>query len=272
MKKLLIILICLTALSSCKEDCPEEIDPCENATQFEPKFEMGTGVFAQLGRDFLPKPIWSGNETHIRIVSDTVLGGAVFFSANSEYDSVLWRIGQEASYRKGNSIGLSFGDDKGTFSAQMIGFRTANTLCFPQDIAPDTLTRDFTIFPLDSCQALGKWRGHYIEENSDSFDIEIKEFQFGGSVVIDNIPWKQSVPYFDYKYIPYYNGAFSRADTSNWTHPDYLERTFRYANTRINVHGPNKDSISINMIYKYDNVPKFEQEFKSLTFKGKRKP
>lgn len=269
MKKLLIILICFITLNSCKEECPEQIDPCENATQFEAKFEMGTGVFAELGRDFLPKPIWSGNENHIRIVSDTILGGAVFFSANSEYDSVLWRIGQEATYRKGNSIGLTFGDNKGTFNAQMIGFRTPNTQCFPEDIAPDTLSRFFTLYPNDSSRAIGKWKGQYIEENSKFFDINVFSDR-GGPLEIDNIPWRSQFPQNGIRYIPTYYGGFSIADTSNWTHPDYLERTFRYANTSIKVHGLNKDSITINMIYKYDTVPKIEQEFKSLTFKGKR--
>jgi hypothetical protein len=269
MKKFLILLACLTALNSCRDDeeCP--IDPCENATQFKPKFEMGTGVPAQLGRDFLPTPIWSGNESHIRIVSDTILGGAVFFSANAVYDSVHWRIGQEASYRKGSSISVSFSEVKGILSAQMIGFRKADTLCFPNDRSPDTLSRDFTLLPLDSSRAIGKWEGQYIEENSDFFEINIFSDR-GGPFQIDNIPWRQTVSYNGYRYIPTYYGGFSRADTNSSTHTDYLERKFRVADTRIKVHGPQNDSITINMRYRYDNIPFSEQTFQPLTFKGKR--
>ena len=262
-----IILLAFT-FNACKDD-QRPIDPCEKAVPFEPQFKMGTGVFAQLGRDFLPKPIWSGKQNHIRVVSDTILGEAVFFEANSEYDSVYWRIGQEATYRKGNSIGVGFDQAKGTFNAQMIGFRTPNTLCFPEDAAPDTLSRSFTLFPLDSCRAIGKWSGQYIEENSEIFEINIISLR-NGALEIDNIPWRPQFPQTSIIYVPYYHGAFSRADTSSYNGPDYKERRIREANTRIRVHGSHNDSITITMLYKYDNIPLNEQTLQPLTFKGRR--
>jgi hypothetical protein len=186
MKKLFIFFLLLTFLHSCKEDCPEEIDPCaEYPADFTitANFEYFNGCTEGIEyRDFKP------------FDSDTLFRTQrIRFTTNFAYDSITWKVGTDPREWRQLVPEVVFRDQYNPVEVRAFAHRPINTDCFgTDDDGIDTITKTYYFDDLDNSPFFGRYRGTNDGE-TDSFTIEIvrqmdMSQSFYKGVVIKNFP------------------------------------------------------------------------------------
>jgi hypothetical protein len=164
MKKLFIFFLLLTFLHSCKEDCPEEIDPCAS---FPEKME----IIVEWPDYYGPNYNRSGL---IKTTDETfAVEQLLQFSTNFSYDSIQWKFGSDPSIGKGDKVQLIFSNAVGPVEVKCIAYRPVNTNCFgPADDGVDTLIKTLNFKEWLKSPLFGTYRG-VNEGETDSFNITL---------------------------------------------------------------------------------------------------
>jgi hypothetical protein len=274
MKNKVFYVVALTVgmvfvMSGCKDcDDPSDpdcgnYDPCFGQEEFKPNFEIITGISHVNGKDFLPRPIWDGEYKYLTFVGDTMINGNAYFKADRAYDSVKWKIGYESEFRSGKDLALRFEEPVTQLPITMIGKRTPNKKCFPNEQAIDTVQRFLTTWPPDSIRYIGKWYGSFSDYPNDSFEINI-----GFGIRIPDFPrdtYTNDNQYYYGTLTHFY--AVGRFGHHTW--PDDKDRTFRLISINGRVFGKNYEHLVIygSCYYTSDK----SKTYFDVTFNARRK-
>lgn len=154
MRFLLLILIIsgLLTVQSCKKECHDKSNPdCEN---YDPCYGK-----SRTSADFTISEVVSGfpNET-----GEVWHNSYVQFTSKQDFDSYQWVIGTNKDTFYTKTCGLRDFPEGQTIQVRLIGKRTPNTKCFPDDDGIDTVYKSFKVTAGDSLlPILGEYEGYY---------------------------------------------------------------------------------------------------------------
>ncbi|MCX8020392.1 MAG: hypothetical protein N2747_07870 [Chitinophagaceae bacterium] len=115
--------------------------------------------------------------------SDTIFrDNPVIFKAIGEYDSVLWKVGDDPRDFTSKQFGLIFFDFLGTVPVRFTGYLKPDSVCFPN--APKeynayqniTLVEQSTSGILTKSPLVGQYKGCYTHDPTDSFIVRFEFF------------------------------------------------------------------------------------------------
>lgn len=250
-------------------------DPCAGKEEFKPHFKMYDAISHWSG-ERLSLPGSNAINNYIMIEGDTLLTTRVFFIAPEEYDSVWWLIGAEANFRKGKGIQIYFEDEyPENLPIIMIGKRTPNKACFPNEQAIDTVRRYLTLLPRTTTKVIGQWVGAYDTHPLDSFEINIR-FPKGEtySVTIDYFPDRDRSPTNEWDLSQFsapvsLEKFWSRSSRANVTIADRYNQRYWLGDINGDVYGNNYQYLKIALTYFYDDDASNIR--RPLTFNARRK-
>jgi hypothetical protein len=167
------LLFLFVAVTSCKEDdedqCRDPTNPeCAN---YDPCFGMvETTAFFTISQALSG----FGDNASVFIEDDVVTGGTLKFSAiPQEGATYTWILGVDTI--EGNfEITTELGSlPNGVYPNKLIVTKQTDTTCFPLDTGIDEYTRSFT--KITGCEAaiLGRYRGVFSSNPTDSTEIEL---------------------------------------------------------------------------------------------------
>jgi len=117
------------------------------------------------GHQFTSDSIYRNNET--------------YFTSKYNYTSYEWRIIGDPNWKKTTkSFSIRFANP-GLVNMMLIGKRTPNTLCLPNDDGIDTITKELTV--LDSAIIYGKYYGYEVSNPTKPYTFEIRNAKIPSS-------------------------------------------------------------------------------------------
>jgi hypothetical protein len=133
----------------------------------------------------LPVAEFSIRET----VGDTTFSADTIFRDNyvefkslSQYQSVLWKIGNDPRDFNSADFNLSFNNFLGSLLVSFTGKKIPNTLCFPNDNGEYKGTKNITLVEqldkstLTISPLVGKYKGYFTDNPSDMWTVRIDYF------------------------------------------------------------------------------------------------
>lgn len=137
--------------------------------------------------------------------SDTVFrNNTINFTALRQYNSVLWKVGNDPRDFTTHSFNLFFPNFLGTIAVQFRGTGNANPLCFPGDSGIYNGTKRVTIVEqfdratLTKSPLVGQYRGSFKTQPNDSFTIQIEYFDSAkydiSTMGSKNFYWISNIP------------------------------------------------------------------------------
>ncbi|MBX7206183.1 MAG: hypothetical protein K1X81_12235 [Bacteroidia bacterium] len=159
------MVLTLLFTNSCQH-CNDPTDPdCGN---YNPCYDVDGKA------DFECAPYLLEN-TDLLTKCDTLIAGSLlaWIGSRKEYDTYKWKIGSDTNYRKGKSFSIYFDKPYGTIAVTLIGTRKPKPYCLPGDDGVDTFTKSITIVDFKATVLDGSYRGSFIHNPSETFDIQI---------------------------------------------------------------------------------------------------
>jgi len=179
-------LILIIAQGCCKEKCNDYKNPeCEN---YDPcRANPLSNADFDIVLDYINPQTHS--HTYYKVPEDDTIGtGTYTFKCwQGGNDSVLWKIGTEKKYRKGDSVRVSFDEDvpgtEGPITIQCITCRKPNPRCKAGDDGRDTLVKHYIIDAYrkgDYDSYNGVFRGCLTAKPLDTFNVTFINSMPGG--------------------------------------------------------------------------------------------
>lgn len=160
--KFLIYAFAVILLFSCKK---KRENPCKNAL---PPIA-----------DFVTKEVIGDTA----FTTDTIFNdNPVKFQSLQKYNSVTWKVGDDARSFTNPEFQLTFFDFIETISVSLTATRNPNTACFPSDNGNYTATKKFTLveqfdrLTLTKSPLIGKYKGAFTDKPSDTFTVRLEYF------------------------------------------------------------------------------------------------
>jgi len=170
MKKLFLFFLLLTFLYSCKEDCPEEIDPCD---VYPSEFNIITSQEKRTPCTGDPKVEFGDYEEYFYDTFAITPALRIQFKTNFEFDSVKWQLGDDLTIYAQSQPIIDFSRPSQEVQVTCIGWRKVNSECFGiNDDGVDTITKKISIFHIDDAPIFGTFKGTNEGEN-DSFMVHL---------------------------------------------------------------------------------------------------
>jgi len=156
---LLFLMGIICTFSNC-EDTPIKIDPCAEKNAVTASFTIYENVSDSL------------------FVADTVLQyNTIVFSADENYDSYEWTVGDDARIFTTKKFHLSFQQPVGKIDVTLKVTKAPDAKCFPEDDGVDVLTKSFVVIDWRNSLTIGEYEGVNISKPSEKFEIKItREF------------------------------------------------------------------------------------------------
>ncbi len=185
MKRLILALVAVLLLASqCKKN---NSDPCYGKTK-----PLASFVVKEIIGD-------------TSFIADTIFrDNLVQFESLSQYDSVKWKLGNDPRVFTQSAFSLSFYNSLITIPIDFTGFKKPETNCFPTDNGIYAGTRYLTTVEqfdkaiLKLSPLIGKYKGAYIDNPSDTFTVRIEYFdsaKYDPAVTgMKNFYWISNIP------------------------------------------------------------------------------
>lgn len=162
MKNYISIITLILFLSNCnpKEEIAPE-NPCDSVNVSNFDFTVEDDLMKKYnyeGHQFTSDSIYRNNET--------------YFTSKYNYTTYEWRIIGDPNWKKTTkSFSIRFANP-GLVNMMLIGKRTPNTLCLPNDDGIDTITKELTV--LDSAIIYGKYYGYEVSNPTKPYTFEVR--------------------------------------------------------------------------------------------------
>lgn len=109
------------------------------------------------------------------ISSDTVLTfNKIIFTAEQEYLSYEWHIGEDPRIFKTRKVELLFEDQATQIKVKLIAKHTTKNGCSLSEVKTDTITKHLTVVNRNENPIFGKYRGSTNELPDDIFTVEVR--------------------------------------------------------------------------------------------------
>lgn len=146
--------------------CKDKKDPCKDAVETSADFTIEEVLYTRTGKPELTKQF----ETDLVNPKNLVR-----FTSKQEFDEYTWLIGSEVIKTK--SFARKYFPKSSTIEVTLIGKRTPNNGCFPNDDGIDTVKKSFKTLSEDFEQDYGIWyHGYNTEDPSDTFTIALGQW------------------------------------------------------------------------------------------------
>lgn len=184
LRNCIAIALCFLFITNCRKH--DISNPCQGKIQPTANFDIRETV---------------GDTT---FSADTVFrNNYIQFSALSNYDSVSWKIGDDSRTFLKPYFVLAFPNDITSIAVQFTGYAKPSS-CFPNDKGTYTGTKQLTTVEqfdratLTRSPLIGKYRGYFVGNPTDTFTVKIDYFdstKYNTSVTgTQNFYWISNIP------------------------------------------------------------------------------
>jgi hypothetical protein len=139
-----LLIFCLIGFSSCdNNECFDEANPlCENYNPCLQERETSANFS-------IYDCITCHSPDSLMRETDSSFGGLVIFEAHEELESYEWTIGTDARVFREKRVSLTFFGFSGIVEVQLVGRKSVNANCFPDDDGIDTIRKTLVIVEPD---------------------------------------------------------------------------------------------------------------------------